>query len=168
MIQPAFSSHPTLPPQVESLSWPKQQRIAPPRLDLSSLCSPVPAARRSTQDFPVSPTAPVHASAESHRDTQQQDATCTNRHAGSDSDQSNDSFELFGPFKSPAPAAAAAGEVETLGAAPASKGDSDEGETATVQDCTESNSHDSDENDAGNGSDEPPDHAARHTATPFT
>ena len=146
---------------METLNRPKQQRVVLPSLDLSSLCSPVPAAHCSTKDFHAQPTAPALASAESAVQIPQQDDTCMNLHADCDSDGSNDSFDLFAPFKPPPAAAAVEGE-----AAAASKADSDEGATATVQDWTESNSHDTDENDFGNGSDGPPDSPAHQRAIP--
>jgi hypothetical protein len=144
------------------LDWRKQHWVAPPRLDLSSICSSMPAACRLTQDsdFPVQSAAPVLPSAESEVQMQQPDGACFNSRADSDSDESNDSFDLFAPFK-PAASTAASVEVELLGAAAAAKADSEEGETAPVQDWTESNSHDSDEMDAGDCLDGPPDSPAQ-------
>jgi hypothetical protein len=122
-----------------------------PSLDLSSLSSPVPAARHTTQELHASTTT---ASTKPAVQILQQDGTCMSHLAGSDSDESNDSFDLFAPFKPPS---AAGGEGQA-----ASKADSEEGATATVKEWSDSNSHDSDEI----GSDGPPDSSAHQLEIP--
>ncbi len=140
---PSFPLCPAQQLQEESLVWPIQHmehRVAPPAVAAEAL-------------------------ADSAVQMQLRESTSRiarlNRHQDSDSDDSNDSFDLFAPFKPPAPAPAASEEVEVVGDAAPSKADSEEGETAPVQDWTDSNSHDSDEINAGDCSDGPPDSPAQ-------